>query len=143
LTLARAYPAFAADPALADLVAAPGTPAAPATLSLEALLAGPVESRPPLIGTYLRAEAARVLGMPAERFDAAAPLSSYGFDSLMAVQLKNRIEADLGVILPMTRFLHGPSVDELVPSVLAATAAGAPVPVATATTAEAWEEGSL
>jgi acyl transferase domain-containing protein/acyl carrier protein len=140
-TLARAYPAFAADPALADLVAAPGRPAAPAALSLAALLAGPAESRPPLVGTYLRAEAARVLGMPAERFDAAAPLSSYGFDSLMAVQLKNRIEADLGVIVPMTRFLHGPSVDELVPSVLAAAASGAPVE-ATAV-ADAWEEGSL
>jgi acyl transferase domain-containing protein len=139
--LAHAYPVLAADPALADLVAPPAEQTAPAPLSIKELLAGPAESRPPLIGTYLRAEAARVLGMPAERFDAAAPLSSYGFDSLMAVQLKNRIAADLGVVMPMTGFLHGPSVDDLVPSVLAAAASGAPVPAPAA--ADAWEEGSL
>ena len=31
----------------------------------------------------------------------------------MAIELKNRIEADLGVTVPMVRFLEGPSVREL------------------------------
>ena len=35
-----------------------------------------------------------------------------GLDSLMAVELKNRIAVDLGVNLPMVTFLSGPSVEQ-------------------------------
>ena len=61
------------------------------------------------IGAYLCAEAARVLRIPREGFDAATPLSSYGLNSLMAVQLRSRVEADLGVVLPIIEFLRGGS----------------------------------
>jgi acyl carrier protein len=82
-----------------------------------------------------------VLGLGADKLDTAAPLSSLGFDSLMAVQLKNRIETDLSVLVPMVQFIQGPSVDQLAPVVLAlvtaaAHKAGGPEPAS-------WEEGSL
>ena len=108
------------------------------------LVAESAETQPSLVGNYLRTEAARVLGMAPERIDITLPLSSYGFDSLMAVQLKNRIEADLGAVIPMIQFLQGKSVGELLPSVIEAVQTG---PLAAASgegpVAEHWEEGTL
>ena len=36
-----------------------------------------------------------------------------GFDSLMAVELRTRVEADLGITLPLVDLLQGPSVAQL------------------------------
>ena len=41
------------------------------------------------------------------------PLSTLGIDSLMAVELKNRIESDLQVAVPLIKVIQGPSVAEL------------------------------
>jgi hypothetical protein len=59
------------------------------------------------------------------------------------VQLKNRIEADIGAIVPMTLFLQGPSVEQLVSPVLEAAEALDGAPAVAAGAAEVWEEGSL
>jgi NAD(P)-dependent dehydrogenase (short-subunit alcohol dehydrogenase family)/acyl carrier protein len=101
------------------------------------------EVRAGALQSYLQAEAARVLGLVPERLDTAAPLSSFGFDSLMAVQLKNRIEADIGAIVSMSLFLQGPSVEQLVFPVLEAAEAMEGAPAVAAGAAEAWEEGYL
>ena len=143
--LARVYPGFAADPFFAG-VAGEVRERRPAEggLTLTALRAGAPSQRAGLLQAYLRQEAARALGMDAGGLDPAVPLSSVGFDSLMAVQLKNRIETDLGVVVPMIQFLQGPSVDELAPAVLRVVEAeprNAEGPGASA--AERWEEGSL
>jgi acyl transferase domain-containing protein/acyl carrier protein len=142
---ARAYPAFAADPFLQSQVTGLQSDAADgaaAALSMATLSALEPDARTDALATYLRAEAARVLGFLPERLDPSAPLSSFGFDSLMAVQLKNRIEADLGVVLPMIQFLQGPSVEQLLPSLLDAAASPAAA-VAAPASAASWEVGSL
>ena len=36
-----------------------------------------------------------------------------GFDSLMSIELKNRIESDLGVSVAMARLIQGPTLLEL------------------------------
>jgi acyl carrier protein len=84
-----------------------------------------------------------VLGLAPERLDTEMPLSAEGFDSLMAVQLKNRIEADTGAVVPMIQFLQGLSVEQLVVPVLEAGRAldGSVMTVGAA--AEMWEEGTL
>ena len=143
---AQAYPAFAADPFLQSQVA--GLQGGDAgrdaiTMSMATVSALAPEARAEVLATYLRAEAARVLGFLPERLDPSVPLSSFGFDSLMAVQLKNRIEADLGAVLPMIQFLQGPSVEQLLPPLLAAAAAGPAIAVAAAASADSWEAGSL
>jgi acyl carrier protein len=51
-----------------------------------------------------------VLRLSAISLDVEQPLNNVGIDSLMAIELKNRIEADLGVTVPMVKFLEGPSV---------------------------------
>jgi acyl carrier protein len=58
------------------------------------------------------------MGLQVSKLDIQQPLSSAGIDSLMAVELKNRIEADFGVILPLAKFLQGPSVVQLAKKVL-------------------------
>jgi NAD(P)-dependent dehydrogenase (short-subunit alcohol dehydrogenase family)/acyl carrier protein len=142
---AHAYPHFATDPFLDQLVEKVGREpagAAAAGLSRARLIEASSETWPVLITDYLRTEAARVLGADPERFDTASPLSAWGFDSLMAVQLKNRIETDLGVVVPMIDFLQGPSVEQLVPSVCAAVKSHSPA-IQAAEDVEVWEEGSL
>jgi phthiocerol/phenolphthiocerol synthesis type-I polyketide synthase D len=147
-TLARSYPAFASDPFLEGLVGQAGDtnrtrandPLADAALAAWRSASG--QARPARMAEYLAKQAAKTLGMSSEALDPAAPLSSFGFDSLMAVQLKNQIEADLGVVVPMMRFLDGPSVNQLAEVVLRACD-GSPNEAPTNASSEGWEEGSL
>ena len=67
-----------------------------------------------LIAVRLRSHAARILGLAgAELLDPTQLLGDLGLDSLMAVELKNRIEADFAVNLPVGAVLEGPSCLEL------------------------------
>ncbi len=67
--------------------------------------------------------AARIIGLAPAQLDPAQPLNTLGLDSLMATQLKNAIETDLGVSLPLLSFLQGPSVAQLIAQTLEALAA--------------------
>lgn len=66
-----------------------------------------------LLHEHLRRDIARVLRIPEERLNAKTSLLRMGLDSLMAVELKNRIETDFGVRLSPARLLQGPSVSDL------------------------------
>jgi len=79
-------------------------------LALAAVTAG---ERRRHVEAYLRAPIAEVLGLPSESLEADEPLSHLGLDSLMALDLSNRIETDLGVAIPMATFLRGPSIAQL------------------------------
>jgi acyl carrier protein len=91
-----------------------GSPEASATglAGALALAEGPAE-RQRLVETYLQREVARVLGLAVSKLDVNQPLSTLGIDSLMAVELKNRIESELQVSVPLIRVIQGPSVAEL------------------------------
>jgi acyl carrier protein len=81
-----------------------------------------------LLQSYLSEQVARVLGLPASQLDVQQPLSNLGLDSLMAVELKNRIAVDLGVNVPMVKFLQGFSVAEAATQILEQLTAEAAVP---------------
>jgi NAD(P)-dependent dehydrogenase (short-subunit alcohol dehydrogenase family)/acyl carrier protein len=83
-----------------------------------ALLAAEPAERRQLLQSYLTELVARVLGLSASKLDIQQPLSNLGLDSLMAVELKNRIAVDLGVNVPMVTFLLGPSVEQAMPQLL-------------------------
>jgi acyl transferase domain-containing protein len=92
----------------------PGTPpTALNALDRAAVLAAPPDDRPAVLEGQLRELVARVLRLPAPALDVEQPLNTLGVDSLMAIELKNRIEGDLGVSVPMVKFLEGPSVRDL------------------------------
>jgi NAD(P)-dependent dehydrogenase (short-subunit alcohol dehydrogenase family)/acyl carrier protein len=84
----------------------------------EALFAAEPAERPQLLRSYLSEQVSRVLGLSASRLDVEQPLSNLGLDSLMAVELKNRIAVDLGVNVPMVKFLQGPSVAQAATQIL-------------------------
>ena len=71
------------------------------------------EERSQLLLSYLRRQLAPVLGINAAAFDVDMPLSDFGMDSLMAVQLRNRVEADLPLKVSLEKLLGGQSAIEL------------------------------
>jgi acyl carrier protein len=99
----------------------------------DALLAAEPAERRQLLQSYLCEQVARVLGLSPSKLDLQQPLSNLGLDSLMAVELKNRIAVDLKVNVPVVKFLQGFSVDQAVAQVLdqlAAEAANPAMPLA-------------
>ncbi|HAJ59522.1 MAG TPA: hypothetical protein DCP31_09835 [Cyanobacteria bacterium UBA8543] len=87
------------------------------SLKSDRLLAAAPEERKSLLESGLRELFAKVLGFSTAKVDLQQPLYSLGLDSLMAVELRNRIEANLGVVVPLEDFL-GFSVAQFVTRVL-------------------------
>jgi myxalamid-type polyketide synthase MxaE and MxaD len=121
---ARLHPEAAASPLLAALAGPPlDAPSAPPALALPtraAFLAAAAPERRILLQRYLRERVARTLRLAPERLPLDEPLASLGLDSLMAIELKNRIEADLGLLVPILRILECAGVEQLVDPVLGA-----------------------
>jgi phthiocerol/phenolphthiocerol synthesis type-I polyketide synthase D len=82
-------------------------------LAREKLLAAEPRERPALMEAFLREQIAEVLRCSASKLDPHQPLNKLGIDSLMAVELKNRVEADLEMAIPVTALLQGPSLAQL------------------------------
>ncbi|PZT71156.1 hypothetical protein DN402_02715 [Streptomyces sp. SW4] len=64
--------------------------------------------------------AADLLGMPPSQVDVRRPLSALGLDSLMAVQLRQRLLADHGIDVPVGRLLAQVPVADLLADLAAA-----------------------
>lgn len=60
--------------------------------------------------TYLQSRVAAALHMSIEQINVEQPLNTLGMDSLTAVEIKNRIERDLKVVVSVVKFLDGYSV---------------------------------
>jgi acyl-CoA synthetase (AMP-forming)/AMP-acid ligase II len=59
------------------------------------------EARPAAVESYLVTEAAEILALRPAQLDPRRPVSAYGLDSLKAVELRFRVEEELGVSLPI------------------------------------------
>jgi acyl transferase domain-containing protein/acyl carrier protein len=62
---------------------------------------------------YLLAEVSRVLRIPASQIDRDQPLANYGLDSIMAIELRNRLQAGVGLKLPSTLLWNHPTIAAL------------------------------
>ncbi len=78
-------------------------------LSKSILAAEPAE-RQQLLEAHICELVARVLLTSVSKLDIEQPLTNLGFDSLMAVELSNRIKNELGVELPTVKLIQGPSI---------------------------------
>jgi aryl carrier-like protein len=61
----------------------------------------------------LTSMAAGIMQLPESAIDRQVSFTDLGLDSLMAVELKNRIRHDVGVDVPLVKLLSGPSIAEL------------------------------
>jgi len=84
----------------------------------EDILAAEPEKRQEMLESYLQEQVARVLRIPPNRLSLEKSVMNMGLDSLMALELKNRIEANLTVDLPVTTLLKGPNIKELATEML-------------------------
>jgi len=117
--LADVDPTLATAPFLAEVstLANPDQPAS--TLSEEArtflssLLATPAGERVALMLERLRAVLETTLKLPPGTMTPTRPLVELGVDSLMAVELKNRVQNTLGTTFSMVEVLRGASLTEL------------------------------
>jgi NAD(P)-dependent dehydrogenase (short-subunit alcohol dehydrogenase family)/acyl carrier protein len=135
------FPQIAHLPLVRHLVAGSDNAKAAAATSVESaivpeILAAEASSRLSLLETYLCEQVGNVLRVPASRLDIDQPLTTLGLDSLMAIELKNRIELDLKVRIPIVTFLQGPSITQFAGQVLEQI-------VATAATVPATSEAAL
>ncbi len=143
-------------PMLAELRVAPsgdkaeGRASGPGSGLYDALQSATPEERQGMLESYLCELTAGKLGLAPSLLDIQAPLNSLGVDSLITLDLRMQVERDLGVVVPVTRLLEGPSVATLagwlrdhLPEVAAGTSAtqpdGAP-PQATAPEEKAPQE---
>lgn len=77
------------------------------------LLAAKGPERLKLLGGYLTQQIARVLKVDAGKIEAGRPLNELGLDSLTSFQLKNKVESEIGITLPVGKFLQKPTVESL------------------------------
>jgi acyl carrier protein len=80
-----------------------------------ALLAAELGQRRGLLEDHLREQIAQVLRTPASRINRDTPFNSMGMDSLMGLELRNRLESSLGVTLQATLVWSHPTIAALTP----------------------------
>ena len=92
-------------------------PAAAEPALLEQLNAAEPKERRGIVERFVAARAARVLRLGADQIDLDKPLRAMGLDSLLAVEFRNRLEADTGLSIPTTLIWNYPTVAKLAPQV--------------------------
>ena len=66
-----------------------------------------------MVADYLREQVSAVLKIAPESIEIDRPLSEFGLDSLTSFELKNRLEEEIGVVLPIGKFLQRPTISHL------------------------------
>jgi acyl transferase domain-containing protein/NADPH:quinone reductase-like Zn-dependent oxidoreductase/acyl carrier protein len=109
------------SPRFAHLLRRAGLQERPECESNGALL----QPRSPALEVMLREKVARVLGTAPDRLDLDKPLLNLGIDSLMAVELRNWIEQELRINLPIMELMRSPSLSRLTDSLREQSSNGA------------------
>jgi acyl carrier protein len=113
----RSFPAASSSPWLEEILAdprfaAPAEPLETAAVVRELFEAEP-DQRLQILQAYLQEQIARSMGARPGPIDLHQPLTNLGIDSLMAMELRNRVEDELRVEIRLVDFLQGPTVASL------------------------------
>jgi acyl transferase domain-containing protein/acyl carrier protein len=114
----QAYPGAAALPLFIQLRqtdTAEDVPQSGQHAMRTALEAAEPTQRRALLETHLREQIAQVLRLSPSQIGVRTPLGTIGFDSLLALELRNRLEASLGLALSGTLIWGYPTIQALVP----------------------------
>lgn len=79
----------------------------------------PITERAGILADYLSQQVAQVLRLSPEQINAQTQLSALGFDSLMALELRNRLEDVLNINLSVTVLWNYKTIGNLVPHIAA------------------------
>lgn len=90
----------------------------PGLTRLDLLAAEPTQ-RWSVLSAYLRQQLARALKMPADHLGLDQSFTALGLDSLVAMELKARIETDLEVNIPLVTFMEHPTIAQITNELLA------------------------
>jgi acyl transferase domain-containing protein/NADPH:quinone reductase-like Zn-dependent oxidoreductase/short-subunit dehydrogenase/aryl carrier-like protein len=104
------------------------------------------DERPAVLTAFLSDQVTKVLALGAAyQMDPHRSLIAMGMDSLMAMELRNRIQTSLKAKVAVADLLQGPSVTKLTLMVLEGMDLPVPEPELEATSVEGveWEEGTL
>jgi NADPH:quinone reductase-like Zn-dependent oxidoreductase/acyl carrier protein len=82
-------------------------------LAVEVLYAIEPGQRQPMLISHLQKELSTVLGLEALEIDPQDSLNNLGLDSLMALELKQRLENSLDIELPIESLMQDPSLSDL------------------------------
>lgn len=77
------------------------------------LAAADGETRQALVRGYIQQELARIMGVEPTSLETDRQLSTFGLDSLLALELKNNLESRLDFTLPMAKLMEGPTIASL------------------------------
>jgi acyl transferase domain-containing protein/NADPH:quinone reductase-like Zn-dependent oxidoreductase/acyl carrier protein len=105
-------------PRFAELLADHGGPGLGSALAGELLAAASPEERRARLEGFVHEQVALVLRMDREKIRVDAPLRGFGIDSLMGLELRNRLEKALGFRLPATVMWTSPTITALVDKLL-------------------------
>jgi acyl transferase domain-containing protein/acyl-CoA synthetase (AMP-forming)/AMP-acid ligase II/NADPH:quinone reductase-like Zn-dependent oxidoreductase/NADP-dependent 3-hydroxy acid dehydrogenase YdfG/acyl carrier protein len=106
------FPALGRSPLISDLVGskADGREVDPAVAEI---LAAASEDLDDALERFVRTELGRVVEIDPDELDPAIRVNDIGLDSMMALELKNRVEGALEIELPIVELIEGPSISEL------------------------------
>ena len=80
---------------------------------LQQLKAALPREREQLLMTYIKDEISQVLSLSTSQIDVQQPLNTMGLDSLMAVELHNRLQTYLLIDIPIVKFMEDISIVDL------------------------------
>jgi NAD(P)-dependent dehydrogenase (short-subunit alcohol dehydrogenase family)/acyl carrier protein len=114
---AEAYPAAVSNVLLSDLIRSGSVELSrqkePRSLKAELLTLGPGRRRVEALRGYVREQVGKVLRQAASRLENDKPFQSLGLDSLMGLELRNRLEAGTALSLPATLVWNYPTIATL------------------------------
>jgi myxalamid-type polyketide synthase MxaE and MxaD len=112
----QSYPQLAESPLLSALLQHEGGAADAQdqrSAMRAALIAAAPAERTGLLEAHLQEQMSRVVRLPAAQIEPHTSFKNLGLDSLMALELRNRLEASLGLTLPVTMVFGHPTVAAL------------------------------
>ncbi|MDF5712971.1 MAG: SDR family NAD(P)-dependent oxidoreductase [Rhizonema sp. NSF051] len=84
----------------------------------DTLVSAPPAERQQLLESRITEQVAKVLGFAITQLDIAESLTRLGFDSLMAIELRNWLNKETGMNLPNMKIMQGPSICQLAELIL-------------------------